>query len=50
MDELKAQLDRIEMLLMTLVDALSGEDEADDVQYDLEGAPLFAERDQGDML
>ena len=50
MDELKAQLDRIEMLLMTLVDALAGEDEADDVQYDLEGAPLFAERDQGDML
>ena len=50
MDELKAQLDRIEMLLITLVDALAGEDEADDVQYDLEGAPLFAERDQGDML
>ena len=50
MDELKAQLDRIEVLLMTLVDAMAGEDGADDVQYDLEGAPLFAERDQGDML
>ena len=49
-EELKAQLDRIEIMLMTLIDALAGEDEADDVQYDLEGAPLFAERDQGDML
>lgn len=49
-EELKAQLDRIEILLKTLVDAMAGEDEADDVQYDLEGAPLFAERDQGDML
>ena len=32
------------------IDALAGEDDADEVQYDLEGAPLFAERDQGDML
>lgn len=49
-DELKAQLDRIEIMLMTLIDALAGEDDADEVQYDLEGAPLFAERDQVDML
>ena len=50
MDELKAQLDRIEIMLMTLIEAMAGEDDADEVQYDLEGAPLFAERDQGDTL
>ena len=43
-DELKAQLDRIEILLMTLVDALAGEDEG-------EGGDEFgADRDQMGML
>ena len=44
MDELKAQLDRIEMLLMTLVDALAGEDE------DGGGDEFGADRDQMAML
>ena len=44
MDELKAQLDRIEILLMTLIDALAGEDED-------EGSDEFgADRDQMTML
>ena len=33
-EELKAQLDRIEILLMTLVDALAGEDEDEDFDPD----------------
>ena len=44
MDELKAQLDRIEILLMTLVDALAGEDE------DKGGDEFGADRDQMAML
>ena len=44
MDELKAQLDRIEILLMNHVDALAGEDEG-------EGGDEFGpDRDQMAML
>ena len=43
-DELKAQLDRIEILLMTLFDALAGEDE------DEGGDEFGSARDQMAML
>lgn len=43
-DELKAQLDRIEILLMTLVDALAGEDDEED------GDEFGSARDQMAML
>lgn len=44
MDELKAQLDRIEVLLMNLVDALAGEDEYED------GDEFGSDRDPMAML
>ena len=44
MDELKAQLDRIEVLLMNLVDALAGDDDEED------GDEFGAERDPMAML
>ena len=44
MDELKAQLDRIECLLMNLVDALAGDDDQED------GDEFGAERDPMAML
>ena len=44
MDELKAQLDRIECLLMNLVDALAGDDNEED------GDEFGADRDQMAML
>ena len=43
-DELKAQLDRIEILLLALVDAMAGEDE------DEGGDEFGAGRDQMEML
>lgn len=50
MNDVIERLARIEYMLKTLIDALAGEDEQEDVQYDLEGAPLFNDRSQDDML
>jgi hypothetical protein len=46
-DELRERLDRIESLLLVIVDALSDEQADDDEpQFSLDGEPLGSARDQ----